>query len=114
MSQGFGGGPLAKPIGDKLAKAGCRIRSVYGSTECGIVTSLFAPQPEDKEDWEWVSFPDNLNISWAKQDDGSAELRLLPCETHALAVQNMPGPEGGYASSDLWIEHPEKAGLWKM
>jgi hypothetical protein len=53
-----------------------------------------------------------LNIQWDWQPDGSAELRLLPTATHTLAVQNMPG--GGYATSDLWIGHPKKDGLWRM
>ncbi|GJE99007.1 acetyl-CoA synthetase-like protein [Phanerochaete sordida] len=119
---GFAGGPLSDKNGDKLVEAGVNLCSVYGGTEYGVYTRMFdadtslGPDAPVKTrwDWAWVQFPDDrLKIRWDPQGDGSYELQFLTCKTHCPAVENLPDARG-YSTSDLFIPHPTKKGLWKI
>ncbi|EKM52305.1 uncharacterized protein PHACADRAFT_260612 [Phanerochaete carnosa HHB-10118-sp] len=117
----YAGGPLSKTSGNKLVAAGVRLCCVYGGTEYGVHTKIldtdYSLGPEassrTKEDWEWVSFPDYPKCRWIPQGDGTYELQFLTCEGHTPAIENLPDARG-YATSDLFVPHPTKKGLWKI
>ncbi|KAJ3740205.1 acetyl-CoA synthetase-like protein [Lentinula detonsa] len=107
----FAGGPLPPATGDFLVLKGVHICSVYGGTEFGCVTSL--KFTEDRNEWQWHRFSEKVDVSWLSQGDGTFECRFLAVESHSLAVENMTNPRG-YATSDLFVPHPTKKGLWKV
>ncbi|KAF7373865.1 General substrate transporter [Mycena sanguinolenta] len=109
---GFSGGPLPERIGNALVEAGVKVRSIYGATEFGAVSSI-VPFEGDEKLWEWVRFSDEITVQWDSQEDETFECQFLSSERHTLSVENMKGARG-YATSDLWINHPEKKHLWKM
>ncbi|KZP13552.1 acetyl-CoA synthetase-like protein [Athelia psychrophila] len=82
---GYGGGPLARKIGDALSADGVAISCLYGATEFGFV----------------------------RQADGAFDSQFLDTEAHKLRVLNLPDVKG-YASNDLWEPHPTKANSWRI
>ncbi|KZT70000.1 acetyl-CoA synthetase-like protein [Daedalea quercina L-15889] len=119
----FAGGPLSKVNGDKLVAHGVRLSAGYGTTEVGTVTAnpqlgveVLDPAGKTFADWEWMAPADGTKVRWADQGDGTYELQMLSCPTHRPAVENLhlPSGERGYSTSDLWIKHPTKPGLWKI
>ncbi|GJE88919.1 acetyl-CoA synthetase-like protein [Phanerochaete sordida] len=116
----YSGGPLSKAVGDKLVAAGVPLRAVYGATEHGVNTLPFdaastAPGSDgtSSEAWEWVRFADHVNCRWVPQGDGSYELQYLTSDRHTPAIENLPDARG-YATSDLFVPHPRKKGLWRI
>ncbi|TFY68509.1 hypothetical protein EVJ58_g989 [Rhodofomes roseus] len=111
------GGPLSKVNGDKLVARGVRLTAGYGTTEIGTVSASDPLIGKTAEEWDWMFFPEDIvKTRWVDQGDGTYELQLLNCPTHRPAVQNLQLPNGerGYSTSDLWIPHPTKPGLWKI
>ncbi|KZT20031.1 putative nonribosomal peptide synthetase [Neolentinus lepideus HHB14362 ss-1] len=108
------GGPLSTKIGDRLVSQGVKLVSLYGATEMGIPMSLL-PTAGDKEptDWQYLAITDRSLPRWVPQDDGSYELDMLSTPTHHLAKLNLQDVEG-YATSDVFVKHPSKDGLWKV
>ncbi|KAJ6480154.1 putative aminoadipate reductase [Mycena sanguinolenta] len=109
---GFSGGPLPERIGNALVETGVKIRNIYGATEFGAVSAI-VPFEGDEKLWEWVRFSDEITVQWDSQGDETFECQLLSSDRHTLSVENMKGARG-YATSDLWINHPQKKHLWKM
>ncbi|KAI0345580.1 acetyl-CoA synthetase-like protein [Trametopsis cervina] len=114
----FAGGPLSTKCGDELAAAGVKISSIYAGTEFGAATDPFYPkEPGEFDrtplDWEWLRFNPRFNVRWVPQGDGSFECQFMACDTHVPAVNNL-GDLNGYSTSDLFIPHPTKKGLWKI
>ncbi|KAF7373859.1 General substrate transporter [Mycena sanguinolenta] len=109
---GFGGGALPERVGNTLVEAGVKIRSIYAGTEFGAVSSI-VPSDGDEKLWEWMRFSDEITVQWDLQGDEMFECQLLTSDRHTVSVENMKGARG-YATSDLWINHPEKKYLWKM
>ncbi|KAJ3921046.1 hypothetical protein F5877DRAFT_36850, partial [Lentinula edodes] len=64
-------------------------------------------------EWQWHRFSEKLQISWLPPGDGTFKCRFLAVDSHALAVENMSNSRG-YATSDLFVPHPTKQGLWKI
>ncbi|TFK53343.1 putative aminoadipate reductase [Heliocybe sulcata] len=111
----FGGGPLSRQIGNKLASRGVRLRSGYGGTEFGAVTYFIAPKElaVDPMEWEYLIFNPRIPVRMAPLEDGKYELQVLHSDIHPLLVHNLPDVPG-YATSDLFEKHPTKEGLWKI
>ncbi|THH31763.1 hypothetical protein EUX98_g2444 [Antrodiella citrinella] len=117
----YGGGPLSAENGDKLVAAGVKLCTLYGATEFGTPIRILdteyskSPDPGAKtpEDWAWLQFSSLTQPKWVDQGDGTFELQLLNCDTHEPNVENMENPRG-YATSDLFISHPTKKGLWRL
>ena len=135
----FAGGPLSSKTGNELIAQGVNLYPWYGGTEFGPHTRVFdiddSPNPDPnaktKEDWEWLSFSNRVNCRWVPEGDGTFELQYLvsptgcssvikmfmcgleTCETHRPNVENLEDTRG-YATSDLWVPHPTKKGLWRM
>ncbi|KAF9044190.1 hypothetical protein BJ165DRAFT_1479638 [Panaeolus papilionaceus] len=107
----YSGAPMPPKVGNLLTKAGVRLSTIYGGTEFGCPSIVFA-NLDEPEGWEYVAFDRNVNIRWAPQGDGTYELQFLTCDYHHLVVENM-GNERGYATSDLWVPHPTDPTLWK-
>ena len=103
----------------------------YGTTESGSSSHAFKRTKEDEAAWAYMEFGAHTNIRWMPQGDGTYEcqfqvssLLVQPkfkrltfmdqaCETHTLAVENLPDIRG-YATSDLFVRHPTKDYLWKL
>ncbi|KAJ7257509.1 putative aminoadipate reductase [Mycena haematopus] len=109
---GFSGGSLPERIGNTLAEAGVNLRDVYGGTEFGAVSAVI-PFKGDEKYWDYLRFSDEINVQWESQGDGTFECQFLTTDKHTLSVENMKGVKG-YATSDLWMPHPERKHLWKM
>ncbi|KAI0087796.1 hypothetical protein BDY19DRAFT_1010558 [Irpex rosettiformis] len=117
----FSGGPLSAKSGAKLIKAGVSLYSIYGITECGAHSMNFDADDSQgpdalcktSADWDWFQFSDAVKPRFVPQSDGKYELHYLTCETHHPSVENLPDVKG-YATSDLFIPHPTKKGLWKI
>jgi hypothetical protein len=83
----------------------------YGSTEIGSVTRVYG-DTRLREDWEWMKFTDNVTPRWNDRGEGLYELQLLTTEKFQPARENLPDV-AGFATSDLWVQHPTRADLWK-
>ncbi|GAW00066.1 acetyl- synthetase-like protein [Lentinula edodes] len=112
----WGGGSVKQELGDRLARAGVILTSVYGATEFGPVTPFRLSSDNPVEDWNYLSFLPEINVLLKPVDDGSGlrELLILPSETATTAIQqyNHENPKA-WATMDLWSPHPTREGLWK-
>ncbi|KAJ7612097.1 putative aminoadipate reductase [Roridomyces roridus] len=108
----FSGGPLPPRIGDALVEAGVKLVPVYGGTEFGPISSIVRRQ-EDAKDWSWHQFSDVPKLRWAAQGDGTFECQFLTWPKFHPMVENLDDVSG-YATSDLFVNHPEKKHLWKI
>ncbi|KAJ7198969.1 hypothetical protein GGX14DRAFT_525295, partial [Mycena pura] len=109
---GFSGGTLPERLGIIYVNAGVKLRSVYGSTEAGVISSLI-PLPGDEKEWDWFRFSDRVKVRWAPQGDGTFELQILTTEQHELSYENLDDVRG-FGTSDLFVNHPVKKHLWKV
>ncbi|GLB33171.1 putative acetyl-CoA synthetase-like protein [Lyophyllum shimeji] len=107
----FAGGPLAPKLGESFVNSGVRLHSIYGGTEFGSPCRL--PLKEDEKEWEYMHFTERVKIRWNPQSDGTSEMQILNTDTHRPMVNNLPDVLG-YATSDLWENHPTKKHLWKI
>ncbi|KIK65753.1 hypothetical protein GYMLUDRAFT_240230 [Collybiopsis luxurians FD-317 M1] len=105
----YGGGPISPSVAETLIDRGITVFSGYGGTEFGVVTDLAL----NKENWQYLQFVDRVNIRWVPQGDGTFEAQFLTCETHHVAVENLPDVPG-YATQDLFEPHPTIPNLWKI
>lgn len=74
-SQAYGGGPLAKKIGDQLVKAGVKLDNLYGSTEVGPITASYTDssnQNRAPEDWSYMRFAQDVNVRMVPEPDGNS------------------------------------------
>ncbi|KAJ3731317.1 putative aminoadipate reductase [Lentinula guzmanii] len=106
-----GGGPLSHATGDYLVSSGVHLRAIYGLTEAGSPSTW--SMEDGFEDWSWHKFPEGPHIRWIPQGDGTFEIQFLNTDTYLVSVENIPGVSG-YATSDLWVPHPSKPGLWSI
>ncbi|KZP21523.1 acetyl-CoA synthetase-like protein, partial [Athelia psychrophila] len=111
---GFGGGPLARKVGDALSADGVPIACLYGATEIGCPTTLFGGAEErGPDDWSYMRFDEMAHVRWVPQADGTFESQFMETEVHKLSVLNLPDARG-YATNDLWEPHPTKANFWRI
>ncbi|KAG6855913.1 hypothetical protein H0H87_009479 [Tephrocybe sp. NHM501043] len=108
---GFSGGSLAPKLGNQLIEAGVHLHPVYGGTEFGAPTHPISL--EGKENWEYMRFQDRAKVRWVPQEDGTFECQFLNWENHHPMASNLNDVEG-YATSDLFVPHPTREGLWKI
>ncbi|KAJ7194340.1 putative aminoadipate reductase [Mycena pura] len=106
------GGSLPELLGTTLLDAGVKLNTFYATTESSAIT-VMVPYAGDERDWQWCRFGDEITIRWVSQGDGTFECQLLNSDRHTLSVENLPDVRG-YATSDLWINHPTKKHLWKL
>ncbi|KAJ3778588.1 hypothetical protein FB446DRAFT_713250 [Lentinula raphanica] len=112
----WGGGSIKQELGDRLARAGTILTSVYGATEFGPITPFRCSSDDPVKDWNYVTFLPEINILLRPVDEDSnlRELLILPSEKAVTAIQryNHENPTA-WATMDLWEPHPTKEGLWK-
>ena len=114
----YGGGPLARDIGNKLVESRARIRSFIGSTETG--TGPFYLQPNDKL-WEWfIIDSDAMGADWrpaGETDEGSLfELVIIRKDPKEPDIQSVfyTFPEATeFKTNDIYIKHPTLPDHWK-
>ncbi|KAF9460912.1 acetyl-CoA synthetase-like protein [Collybia nuda] len=109
----FSGGPLSKEAGDKLARQGVKIFSMYGSTDTGIL-SEYLPADVGME-WDYIKFTDWAGMKMTPNGDNSFEYTMLasPFCTPCVVNARIDGL-AAFATSDLFIPHPTKPGYWKL
>ncbi|KAI0794928.1 acetyl-CoA synthetase-like protein [Abortiporus biennis] len=111
----FGGGPLAKEVGDALAREGVPLCSCYGITETGYIASYLPDVPG--MNWEYFEVSKQLNYIFDPREDGlTSELIILESADHTLPrVFNYEvNGRKAYATNDLCMQHPTKPHLWKI
>ncbi|TFK33802.1 acetyl-CoA synthetase-like protein [Crucibulum laeve] len=108
---GYGGGPLPHQLGDSLAAAGVNIQALYGTTEIGGTAVI--RMELDPMEWDLMQFSERTKMRWVLQDDGTYEAQYLTCDSHHPSVENIKDTRG-YATSDLFVQHPTKKNLWRI
>lgn len=106
------GAPLGASIGAQLALY-VRLAPSIGSTEAGpYIIELH----NSKTDWDYITF----------QPHAGAEFERWPGNLHELVFVRRPEyafmqsiflqypDKSRFETNDLWIEHPERKGLWKI
>ncbi|EKM51191.1 uncharacterized protein PHACADRAFT_263199 [Phanerochaete carnosa HHB-10118-sp] len=109
----YGGGPLAKEVGDQLIAAGIPVFTMYGTSEYGVMNKIL-PKTVDK-DWEYFDMPEELKARWLPHDDGNVQLVLMPSALQVPSVLNIV-VDGvpGYDTNDVLAPHPTKPGFYKV
>ncbi|KAF4612641.1 hypothetical protein D9613_011797 [Agrocybe pediades] len=109
----YGGGPLDKSVGDYLCSNGVPIFNLYGFTEGGMMSVMLPAKAE--KDWEYFKFAANVTAEMVPQGDGTFEFVMVNnarCEVSVVNTQ-INGVDA-YATSDLFVPHPQKAGYWRI
>ncbi|GJE97028.1 acetyl-CoA synthetase-like protein [Phanerochaete sordida] len=115
----FGGGPLSNEVGDKLAADGVPLHAGYGGGEFGNpivswdeVSSAALRSP----DWKWYRFSAEPDVRMIPQGDGTYELVIYETDEFKVRKSNLPAENGfvGYATADLFEQHPTKHDLWRI
>ncbi|KAF9553775.1 acetyl-CoA synthetase-like protein [Agrocybe pediades] len=109
----YGGGPLDKAVGDYLTSKGVPIFNMYGFTEGGMMSVSLPAQAE--QDWEYFKFAANISAEMVPQADGTFEFVMVNngvCDVSVVNTQ-INGVDA-YATSDLFVQHPQKAGYWRI
>lgn len=108
----YGGGPLAKEVGDQLTAAGIPIFTMYGTSEYGVM-NMILPKTIDK-DWEYFNMPKELKAHLMPHD-GNVQLILLPSPYQVPSVINtVVDGVPGYDTNDVLAPHPTKPGFFKV
>lgn len=106
---GVGGAALPQDVGDNLVKKGVNLVSRFGSAECGFLMSSHRDYATDKE-WQYLRSNASPHLELELQEDGLAELVILPSWPH-MAKRNRD--DGSYATADLFAPHPTIPDAWK-
>lgn len=106
---GVGGSALPQNVGDDLVQKGVNLVSRFGSAECGFLMSSHRKYATDKE-WQYLRSNASPYLKFEPQEDGLAELVILPSWPH-MAKRNRD--DGSYATADLFAPHPTILNAWK-
>ncbi|PPR02158.1 hypothetical protein CVT26_012119 [Gymnopilus dilepis] len=109
----FGGGPLNKAAGDYLTSWGVSIFILYGSTEGGIMSPILPAKVG--YDWDYFRYPGNITPHMVPYGNGTYEFVMLenPFCRPSVINTKINGIDA-YATSDLFTEHSEKPGYWRV
>ncbi|KAL8753025.1 MAG: hypothetical protein Q9199_005339 [Rusavskia elegans] len=108
----YGGGPLPKGVGDRIAASGKPPLNYFASTE----TNLLPTEVHDAEDWEYVKYSPFLGHEFREVGDGLAELVIVRDPSLSLfqAVFSSFPHLQEYAMKDIYEPHPTKSDLWRF
>lgn len=106
---GVGGAALPQDAGDTLVNQGVNLLSRFGSAECGFLMSSHRDYMIDKE-WQYLRSNGSSSLKFVPQEDGLAELVILPTWPH-MAKRNRD--DGSYATADLFDRHCRIPSAWK-
>lgn len=113
----YAGAPLSVNSGQLLAPYLHRLVPSIGSTEAG---GYFTKVSRDATlaDFDYVAFQPHVGAIFEPRVDNLHELvfvRKPECEATGMQPIFMVYPEKDrHETNDLWIEHPQKKGLWKI
>ena len=106
---GVGGAALPPETGDYLVQKGVNLVSRFGSAECGFLMSSYRDFATDKE-WQYLRSNASPHLKFEPQEDGLAELVILPSWPH-MAKRNRN--DGSYATADLFAPYSTIPNAWK-
>ena len=106
---GVGGAALPQGVGDDLVRKGVNLISRFGSAECGFLMSSHRDYTTDKQ-WQYLRSNESTALSFETQEDGLAELVILPQWPH-MAKRNRN--DGSFATADLFAAHSTISHAWK-
>ena len=106
---GVGGAALPQHVGDHLVQKSVKLVSRFGSAECGFLMSSHRDYANDQE-WQYLRSNASPYLKLEPQEDGLAELVILPSWPH-MAKRNRD--DGSYATADLFAAHPTIPNAWK-
>ncbi|KAK2734199.1 putative NRPS-like protein biosynthetic cluster [Myotisia sp. PD_48] len=107
----YAGAPLSTKSGNLLAPYTSVIPCV-GSTEAG---GYFTSIHEHKEAWEYLSFQQDAGAEFHPRIDALHELVFIRRPECAMQqIFHVYPDRQTFETSDLWTEHPEHKGLWKI
>jgi acyl-CoA synthetase (AMP-forming)/AMP-acid ligase II len=105
----FGGGPLPKETGNVL-QGYTHLFVNFGATETGY----FALHLNDPEDWEYMSFSEQMGYELRPFAEGLYELHFVRDSQLELSqgiFSTFPNLDE-YSTKDLFSKHPTKEDLW--
>ena len=106
---GVGGAALPQEVGNDLVKKGVNLISRFGSAECGFLMSSHRKYSSDKE-WQYLRSNGSSALQFEPQDDGLAELVILPQWPHMAKCNR---DDWSFATADLFAAHPTIPNAWK-
>ncbi|KAL8893579.1 MAG: hypothetical protein Q9192_005129 [Flavoplaca navasiana] len=108
----YGGGPLPKAVGDRIARRGKPLLNYMGSSE----TNLLPTEALDGEDWEYLKYSPFLGHEFRDVGDGLSELVIVRNESLSrfqAVFGNFPDLQE-FAMKDVYEPHPTKPDLWRF
>ncbi|KAF5351553.1 hypothetical protein D9758_007244 [Tetrapyrgos nigripes] len=111
----FGGGPLVPAVGNELVKKGVTLRTGYGLTEIGGVSTMI--QRASKEGWEYFSISPKIDPVFLPVEgmDNIVQLIVKKCKTHTPNVlDTVIDGQPAFDTKDLLVRHPTNPSLFKI
>ncbi|KAL8949236.1 MAG: hypothetical protein Q9222_004635 [Ikaeria aurantiellina] len=110
----YGGGPLSKQVGDRLAE-NTSVVCLMGSTETMLLPTEIAGSSGRESEWQYFGFSPCMGADLRHLDDDL--YRLFIVRKHEFAsyqsvFYTFPDLQE-YDTKDLYSKHPTKAGLWR-
>lgn len=107
----YAGAPLSPKSGNLLAPY-VPVVPTIGSTEAG---GYFTCIHDQRDAWEYVAFQKAAGVEFQHRMDDLHELVLLRRPECAMQQIFRVHPDRqSFETSDLWVEHPEHKGRWKI
>lgn len=108
----YAGAPLGVNSGKMLAEY-VRLIPCIGSTEVG---GYFLKLRNDTKDWDYIEFNTNAGAKFEPRSDNLHELVFVRNPEYAPMQQifHLYPDKDRFETSDLWVEHPIRKGLWKI
>ncbi|OAX77408.1 hypothetical protein ACJ72_08294 [Emergomyces africanus] len=107
----YAGASLATKSGNLLAPYTCLVPCI-GSTEGGGYLNILH---ENKDAWEYVSFQKDVGAEFHHRTNGVHELVFVRRpECRLQQIFTLYPDRKTFETNDLFIEHPEHKGLWKI
>ncbi|TGZ83795.1 acetyl-CoA synthetase-like protein [Ascodesmis nigricans] len=106
---GVGGANLPVELGDFMVQNGVNLVSRFGSSECGFLLNSYRNFSSDIH-WNYLRIPPRCtSLRFEPYDDKLFELVVLQSWPH-MAKTNRP--DGSFATSDLFTQHPTIRGAY--
>lgn len=108
----YTGASLSLKSGQLLSNH-ARLAPLIGSTEAG---AYFVKFPSSTSDWDYVAFQPQAGAVFEPRLDDLHELVFIrrPEYEPMQSIFRVYPDRDRHPTSDLWIEHPTKKGLWKI
>ncbi|KAL1669339.1 hypothetical protein GGF50DRAFT_123191 [Schizophyllum commune] len=107
----YAGAALPDDLGDRLTKANVNLLSIYGTTETGSLMNSQRHFITDKL-WNWVRPLPSSKDFLVFEPRGNDAFELVVKDGYPPKIETNR-PDGSYATKDLFLQHPERPGLYK-